>query len=443
MKFQEKNDMKKMKYFLLALIISLITFYCFALELDKGIYQQRRAELMKEIDSGIAIIPSGYPPFRNGDVYYSFRVDNNFFYLTGIKEPGAFLVLYPKSQMKKEMLFLPSQNPGRERWEGKSLKPGKEAQELTGIETILSVDEFERITSRLLRVVDNLYYISPAEIVKKNEPLTPQLHFINQLKERYPHLIIKDLSATVAAMRLIKSPEELKLMQQAIDITGAAQREAMKSVEPGMYEYEIKAVIEYVYQKRGTKGWGFPSIVGSGPNSCILHYEKCTRKMEAGDMVVMDIGAEYENYSADITRTIPVSGKFAPRQRAIYNIVLEANKRAIAAVKPGRTIKDIDKVARDYIISRGYGEYFIHGTSHWLGMNVHDVGDHNAKFEPGMVITVEPGIYMAEENLGIRIEDDILITEGGHKVLSSSAPKEIAEIEKLMKEKGIGNIAIE
>jgi Xaa-Pro aminopeptidase len=414
----------------------------FALELDKEIYQQRRAEVMKEIGSGIAIITSGYPPFRNGDVYYSFRVDNNFFYLTGIKEPGAFLVLYPKSQMKKEILFLPSHNPAREPWEGKSLNPGKEAQELSGIETILSVDEFEQITSRLLRVVDDFYYISPAEILKKNEPLTPQLYFINQLKERYPHLVIKDLSATVAAMRLIKSPEELKLLQQAIDITSAAQREAMKSVQPGMYEYEIKAVIEYVYQKRGATGWGFPSIVGSGPNSCILHYEKCTRKMEAADMVVIDIGAEYENYSADITRTIPVSGKFALRQRAIYNIVLEANKRAIAAVKPGRTIKDIDKVARDYIESRGYSEYFIHGTSHWLGMNVHDVGDHNAKFKPGMVITVEPGIYIPEEDLGIRIEDDILITEGGHKVLSSSAPKEIAEIEKLMKEKGIGNIAI-
>jgi Xaa-Pro aminopeptidase len=434
---------QKAKLLLLFLIIPLITLSVFALELDKEIYQQRRAEVIKEIDSGIAIIPSGYPPFRNGDVYYPFRVDNNFFYLTGIKEPGAFLVLYPKSQMKKEILFLPSHNPAREQWEGKSLKPGKEAQELSGIETILSVDEFEQITSRLLRVVDDFYYISPAEILKKNEPLTPQLYFINQLKERYPHLVIKDLSAIVAAMRLIKSPEELKLIQQAIDITSAAQREAMKSVEPGMYEYEIKAVIEYVYQKRGATGWGFPSIIGSGPNSCILHYEKCTRIMEPGDTLVMDIGAEYENYSADITRTIPVSGKFAPRQRAIYSIVLEANKRAIAAVKPGRTIKDIDKVARDYIESRGYGKYFIHGTSHWLGMNVHDVGEQTAKFEPGMVITVEPGIYIPEENLGIRIEDDVLITKEGNKVLSSSAPKEIAEIEKLMKKKGIGNIAIE
>jgi Xaa-Pro aminopeptidase len=435
--------MKKIKYLLIAVIISLIAFFAFALELDKEIYQERRAEVMKEIGSGMAVLMSGYPPFRNGDVYYPFRVDNNFFYLTGIKEPGAFLVLYPKSQMKKEILFLPSQKPGRERWEGKSLGPGEEAQKMSGIETVLSIDEFERITSRLLRVVDDFYYISPAEIVKKNEPLTPQLYFINQLKERYPHLAIKDLSAILAAMRLIKSPEELKLLQWAIDITSTAQREAMKTVEPGMYEYEIKAVIEYVYQKKGATGWGFPCIIGSGPNSCILHYEKCARKMEAGDMLVMDIGAEYENYSADITRTIPVSGKFTPRQRAIYTIVLESNKRAIAAVKPGRTIKDIDKVARDYIKSKGYGEYFIHGTSHWLGMNVHDVGEYDAKFKPGMVITVEPGIYIPEEDLGVRIEDDILITEGGHKVLSSSAPKEIVEIEKLMKEKGIGNIAIE
>jgi Xaa-Pro aminopeptidase len=435
--------MKTIKYLLIAVIICLISFFTFALELDKEIYQQRRAEVMKEIGSGIAVIMSGYPPFRNGDVYYPFRVDNNFFYLTGIKEPGAFLVLYPKSQMKKEILFLHSHTHARERWEGKSLKPGKEAQELSGIETVLSVDEFERITSRLLRVIDDFYYVKPARIMERSRPLAAQVYFVNQVKERYPHLLIKDLSPKLAKMRLIKSREEMELLQRAIDITSTAQREAMKSVEPGMYEYEIKAVIEYVYQKKGATGWGFPSIVGSGPNSCILHYEKCTRKMEPGDMLVMDIGAEYENYSADITRTIPVSGKFNQRQRDIYSIVLEANKRAIAAVKPGATLKDIDKVARDYIKSKRYGKYFIHGTSHWLGMNVHDVGDHDVKFKSGMVITVEPGIYIPEEDLGVRIEDDVVITEQGHKVLSSSVPKEITAIEKLMKEEGIGNIAIE
>ncbi len=434
--------MQKAKLLLLFIIISLIAFPVFALELDKEIYQQRRAEVMKEISSGIAVLMSGYPPFRNGDVYYPFRVDNNFLYLTGIKEPGAFLVLYPKSQMKKEILFLPSHTPTRERWEGKSMGPGEEAQEMCGIETVLSIDEFERITSRLLRVIDDFYYVKPSKIMERNQPLTAQVYFVNQIKERYPHLLIKDLSPKLAKMRLIKSPEEMELLQRAIDITSTAQREAMKTVEPGIYEYEIKAVIEYVYQKRGATGWGFPSIVGAGSNSCILHYEKCTRKMEPGDILVMDIGAEYENYSADITRTIPVSGKFTPRQRDIYSIVFEANKRAIKAVKPGATLKDIDKVARDYIKSKGYGKYFIHGTSHWLGMNVHDVGDHDAKFKPGMVITVEPGIYIPEEDLGVRIEDDILITEEGHKVLSSSVPKEIAEIEKLMKEKGIGNIVI-
>lgn len=435
--------MKKLKLGILVLIISLIALSALCLELDKEIYLQRRAEVMKEMGSGIAILISGQPAFRNGDVYYPFRTDNNFFYLTGIKEPGAILVLAPQSPRMKEALFLSPRNAVRERWEGKTLGPGEEAQKISGCKTVLSITEFERIIPRILGVTDTLHYVRPAQMVGKDKPLNAEVHFINQIKERYPHLVVKDLAPILARMRVIKSPQELELMQKAIDITCAAHREAMKSAEPGMYEYEIRAVIEYVYQKKGATGWGFPSIVGAGPNSCILHYEKCTSKTEPGDLVVMDIGAEYENYSADITRTIPVSGKFTPRQKEIYSIVLEANTRAIAAVKPGLTTKDIHKVARDYIESKGYGEYFIHGTSHWLGMDVHDVGNYESEFEPGMVITVEPGIYIPEEKLGVRIEDDVLITEDGHKVLSAAAPKEIADIEKLMKEKGLGNVTIE
>ena len=197
-------------------------------------------------------------------------------------------------------------------------------------------------------------------------------------------------------------------------------------------EYEVQASLEYEFTKNGAERPGFPSIVGSGPFSTILHYNDSTRRMEAGDVVVVDIGASYSGYSADVTRTYPVNGKFSPRQREIYQIVLDAQKAAIAKVKPGARISDMHNAAMSYIRSKGYEKYFIHGTSHHIGLEVHDAGETSRPFEPGMVITAEPGIYIPEEQLGIRIEDDVLVTADGHRVLSNF-PKEISEIEAQMR----------
>jgi Xaa-Pro aminopeptidase len=232
----------------------------------------------------------------------------------------------------------------------------------------------------------------------------------------------------------MKSATEVALLEKAIQITTKAEGAAAKVIAPGAMEYEVEAALEYEFRRNGAERPGFPSIVGSGPFSTVLHYDKSTRRMEAGDVVVVDIGAEYSGYSADVTRTFPVSGKFSPRQKEIYEIVLNAQNAAIAQVKPGATFETIHAAAFNYIRSKGYSEYFIHGTSHHIGLQVHDVGSASRPLEPNMVITVEPGIYIPEEQLGIRIEDDVLVTRSGYRVLSEF-PKEVEEIEALVQKK--------
>jgi Xaa-Pro aminopeptidase len=241
----------------------------------------------------------------------------------------------------------------------------------------------------------------------------------------------------------VKDADEIARLRRAIDITAEAERDAMKAIKPGVYEYEAEALIEYTFRRRGAERLGFPSIVGSGPNSTLLHYDKNRRRMEDGDVVVLDIGAEYGYYSADVTRTVPVSGKFTDRQRAIYELVLGTQQAAIDAIRPGVDIRTLERVARSYMQAHSAGlcgsascdRFFVHGLSHWLGMDVHDVGRMTTAFVPGMVLTVEPGIYLPQEHLGVRIEDDVLVTPTGHEVLSAAAPKRPDEIEAQMQAK--------
>jgi Xaa-Pro aminopeptidase len=239
---------------------------------------------------------------------------------------------------------------------------------------------------------------------------------------------------------VVKDDVELAAMRRSIVITTEAQRAAMRAIRPDMAEYEIEAVIEYTFRRHGADRVAFPSIVGSGPNSTTLHYDVNRRTMRAGDLVVMDIGAEYAQYAADVTRTVPVSGVFTPRQRAVYELVLATQQAAIDAVRPGITRADLSRIARRYMAEHSAGvcpgddctRYFIHGLTHWLGMRVHDVGGR-VPLVPGMVFTIEPGIYIPEEEIGIRIEDDILVTPEGAEVLSSGAPRSVEDIEALMR----------
>jgi Xaa-Pro aminopeptidase len=253
---------------------------------------------------------------------------------------------------------------------------------------------------------------------------------------------VEPLAPIMAGLRLVKDEDEIRRLRRAIDITARAHREAWRLAEPGLHEYEIEAAIEYVFRAAGAERVGFPSIVGSGPNGTVLHYDENRRRTEAGDLVVVDIGAEFGYYTADLTRTFPVSGSFTARQRAIYELVLGAQEVAFEHIRPGATIADltraarahIDRNSRDLCGGSSCNRYFVHGLSHWLGMDVHDVGDYGTPLAAGMVLTVEPGLYLPDEALGVRIEDDVLVTEDGYELLSADLPRRPDEVEAAMSE---------
>ncbi|MBN2288441.1 MAG: Xaa-Pro dipeptidase, partial [Candidatus Glassbacteria bacterium] len=300
----------------------------------------------------------------------------------------------------------------------------------TGIARAVDRNNFSRTLASLAAKVGRLYFDFTPSVL--DGPVSAAEVLLKQIRERYPHLEIIPLSTLTDSMRLVKDTLEVALLEKAIGITGRALEETISSIKPGMFEYEIEGLIEYGFHRRGSQRPGFPSIVGSGPNSTVLHYNSNRRRVGAGELVLMDVGAEYDYYTADITRTVPADGRFSERQREIYQIVLKAQQAAIEAVKPGVTLAEVHQAAREVIAKAGYGDYFIHYTSHFLGMDVHDVGSREIPLKPGMVITVEPGIYLAKENLGVRIEDDVLVSGQGCRVLSESIPKSVAELESLM-----------
>ena len=430
------------------------------------LYRARREALLKKIGrKNVAIFKAAPLARRNGDVDYEYRQDSDFYYLTGFEEPEAILILSPRgiyvrdeSKFVKEILFLRPRDPHMEIWQGYRLGVER-AKEKLGVQAALPIDRFEDYLTAILGRVDTLYIKTSR--VKLDEPLSNEMEFIKRARERLYDFTVASPGKFLAPMREIKSETELALLQKAIDITCEAHREAMKAARPGMFEYQLEAVIEYVFKKNGSERPGFPSIIGSGPNSCILHYNTNRRRMQKGDMVVIDIGAEYGMYTADVTRTIPVNGKFSKAQREIYNIVLEAQNAGIAAAKVGAPFgapgqAAVRKVVEGLIrlgilkgdvetnIQNGsYRAFFMHGTSHHIGLDVHDVSTYRP-LKPNMIITVEPGIYISEAtgrergvpkkywNIGVRIEDDVLITEEGPKILSAGAPRTIEAIEKMM-----------
>jgi len=453
----------------LAFLILAVPFYAAALQQDDvritpEEYKQRRAMLMAKMEpNSIAIFKAKDFSNRSNDVNYAYRQESNFLYLTGCEEPRAYLLLCPEgvkigdAAPVKEVFFI---RPKARSAAGESLGlEGAKAQ--LGFETVLPGTDLLSVAKSALAGKKTLYYAaSNPDLV--SDPLLEKRTIISrevkiELQAGFPDLEIKTLYAALGELRSIKSPTELALLQKAIDATAVAHVEAMKSCEPGMFEYELQAVIEYCFAKNGAEYQGFPSIVGSGPNSCILHYDANRRKMQDGDVVVMDIGAEYHGYSADITRTMPVNGTFSPAQRQIYEIVLQAQEEAIKLMKPGVTVEHSMKATE--VIAEGLmklglikektevNRYYMHGLSHGIGLDVHDMGRFGGPLQPGMVLTVEPGIYIPEGspcdrkywNIGVRIEDDVLITPEGNKIITAAAPKSIKDIEALMKKQGIGN----
>lgn len=389
-------------------------------------YQLRRGELLEKVGKTSAVLLYGgaFTGSSHMDLQ-RFRQDSNFYYLTGVSQKKGALVLFWEKDQPIERLYLPVMPPWVAKWVGKRLTPGKEGTRETGIQQVLPLSQLSGNIEKLQkRGIKTLY----TNCQENNPSFYPKLL---KIAKKYSAKIDSP-SSLLAEMRVIKDSLEMNKIQRAIDITLEAHRRAMKRARPGMWEFQLQAEIEYIFLREGAVRPAFTSIVGSGPNSCILHYSANRRKMEAGDLVVVDIGAEFERYVADVTRTIPVSGKFTPRQKEIYNIVLGAQEAAFKAIKPGVFLRDVHKAAAEYIKQKGYGKYFLHGTSHWMGLDVHDLGPYNVRLKPGMVFTVEPGIYIAKEKMGIRIEDDVVVTKRGYRILSGALPRKAEEIEKMM-----------
>ncbi len=420
-----------------------------------SVYHERRARLVSELGEGI-IVMFGY---KEADVAASttpFHQNENFYYLTGWNEPDAMLLLVPKAiaepgrnqpiQIDKEILFIPAHDYRQEKWTGPKLGPDDaDATAQTGFPVVKSTSLFQAELQEALKTFPKIY----TELTPQPESGEDcfQKDMVAKLRKLAPLATLSDLRPRLTAMRMMKSPGEIALIRKAVEASVEAHLAAMKAVRPGVWEYQTAALMKYEFERRGCERPAYPPIVGSGFYSTVLHYDQDAKQMQEGEVVVMDVAGSYSGYVGDITRTLPVNGHFTPRQREIYEIVLGAQNAVLAAAKPGMTLARSGKnslhlIAFDYINTHGkdlhgksLGQYFIHGLGHSVGLNVHDPADYNQPLQPGMVITDEPGIYIPEEKLGVRIEDMILITQDGAELLTHRLPRNPDEIEKVMSQK--------
>lgn len=392
-------------------------------------YAARRRKLLTALKKSIGVIYAGD---HDSHLPAPYRPHPHFEYLTGVTdEPGAVLVLDPTApvEARREMLFLPPLNPELEKWDGYRLEVSKALRDKTGFKAVFRTTHLPRFLSEAAQRAPALACLHP--LAWYNQPVSPDLAVFRKIAERVPGVSIADATEQMARLRSIKSTAEVAMIQRAVDITRTGFETVMKSVRPCMNEFDVQETLEHAYKSNGSPGPAFGTIAGSGINSTVLHYHDNNRKIEKGDLICLDSGAGYGGYGADVTRTLPASGKFTPRQREVYNVVLKAMNAAIDAVKPGTTIAHIDKAARAIITKAGYGDYFIHGIGHHLGLETHDITP-DGPLRAGAVITIEPGIYIPEEELGVRIEDDVLVTKTGVRNLSAKIPKTVAAVEKMM-----------
>lgn len=428
-------------------------------------FYRRRKELMALMDAdSIAILPAAMIHKRNGDVDFPYRQDSDFYYLTGFAESESVFVLAPGREHGESILFCKEEDPDFELWNGKLTGPDRACQ-LYGFDDAFPIADIDDILPGLIEGRDKLYYAMGVNRDFDNQ-IIDWVNAISSQKSfgAEPPGEFIQLGHLLHELRLFKSKEEIALLQEAADITARAHRRAMQAVQPGMTEYQLEAELLYEFGKAGARCSAYPSIVGAGRNSCVLHYLDNCGEIRDGDLVLIDAGCEYEYYAADVTRTFPASGKFSPEQRQIYEIVLRAQTAAIEYVKPGNEWNQPHDAAvrvitqglmeigllqgelENLITTAAYKKFYMHKTGHWIGMDVHDVGEYQIDgewrvFEPGMVTTVEPAIYIPEDmadvpeqwqGIGVRIEDDVLVTASGNRVLSHAVPKEIDAIEALM-----------
>jgi Xaa-Pro aminopeptidase len=478
--------------FLLVLVgVTLLSAPAAAGELQDDL-AARRARVMERLTpQSMLILWSAPVKVYSHDVDYEFRQDSNLYYLTGIDQPETILVLMPGNERQREFLFVSPRDPVREHWEGHILSPA-EATGQSGVTTVYTTKEFEPFINAVLggssygsaassefgrftQAVQNgaarlALLLTPKPGLSDELPTT--YRFVRQVQERFPGIMATDAYPILRDLRQVKTAYERKLLQESANVSSDAHVAGMKAAKPGAYEYEVEAAIEYVYKKNGALDWGYPSIVGSGPNSTVLHYNASTRRMEDGDLLLVDAAANYKYMTVDITRTYPVNGRFTAEQRELYSLVLAAQEEGIKAARPGARIADIHQktveVMKAGLLKLGlitdassdeYRVWYTHGSVHWIGLDVHDVGDSARPLEAGMSFVIEPGVYIRESalehlpktpqnaafiekvrpavrrynNSGVRVEDSFLLTETGLQRLSARVPRTIEEIEAVMR----------
>ncbi len=389
---------------------------------EPSVYKARREGLMKEMGEGVAVIYAEGQ--EDGDGY---RQGSNFFYLTGVSEEGAVLVLAPKERTFREFLFLPSRDPEAERWTGEREPLGAGLRKKYGFAKILRTGSLTSAVLGLATRSPVLWQLMPPK-ASGTRPLDLDLY--GRITSQLAGVSVRPLTQALPRIRSRHSAGEIALIQRAVRISEEGFRAAVLEIRPGNSEGHVEAEAERVWKSLGARRPAYASIVGSGPNSTILHYPKSERVMKDGELILMDMSAEFARYASDITRTFPVNGKFTARQKQIYEVVLKAQKAAFDKVKPGAFLEDLDATARKVIEDAGFGDNFIHGLGHFVGLDVHDVGLTQEPLTAGMIFTIEPGIYIPEEKLGVRIEDVVLVTETGAKILSDGLPRAAEEVEQ-------------
>jgi Xaa-Pro aminopeptidase len=431
-----------------------------AIELAK----QRREQFMERIRGGAAIFPAASMFLRNGDVEHEYRQDSDFYSLTGFEEPSAVAVFVPDHPETPFTLFVQPKDRAKEVWTG--WRAGEEGAKRDYLaDAAFTIDKLDEELPKLISKADTLYYrFGDVAFDERIAALMRRFQRERQRNGFGPRAIV-DPAELLHDLRLVKTAEDIKLLRRAVDITSEGHIAAMQALKPGMYEYEIEAVLRYVFRKHGSPRHGYAPIVGAGANATVLHYVTNNSLINDGDLLLIDAGAEYGYFTGDVTRTTPASGRFTKAQAEVYQVVLDAQLEAIRAVRPGATFIDAHNAAVRALVEgllrlgllegdaekiieekKPFEKFYMHRTSHWLGMDVHDVGPYKVAdewrvLEPGMVLTIEPGLYIAEDlddvdarylGIGIRIEDDVLVTPEGAEVLSSRVPKTIEEIESLM-----------
>lgn len=427
-------------------------------------FKHRREQLMEMVeDDSIIILPTSVEKKRNNDVYHQFRPGSDFMYLSGFHEPEAVMVLIPDREHAEYILFCREKDPVKETWEG--YRVGQDNAKLVyGADDSFPINDIDDILPGLLENKTRVYYTMGLNLDFDNR----LMGWVNSLRQKARSGIVVPgefvaLDHLLHDLRLFKSEQEIKWMKKAARISVDAHIRAMQFSQPGKYEYQLEGELVHTFYQNGCRDCAYPSIVGSGKNTCVLHYTDNNKALEDGDLVLIDAGAEYKGYASDITRTFPANGKFSQSQKLIYDLVLKAQMAAFKKIKPGNHW-DEPHLAAVKVITQGliqlgllkgslnknikeekYKEFYMHRTGHWLGLDVHDVGDYKVGgqwrvFEPGMVLTVEPGIYIKKNkkldkkwwNIGVRIEDDVHVTEDGYEILTQGLPRTVKEIETLM-----------